>query len=85
MLRWERIWEQNTAKSTHNPEVAGSKPDEAGIGQEFEAIEPPPLSGFGLPDPDSLVGIAMRFQIAQKLHAVSDRHEPPDSINDRAL
>lgn len=47
-------------------------------------IEPPPLGGFGLPDPDALVGIAMRFQIAQKLHAVSDPHEPPDSINDRA-
>jgi hypothetical protein len=59
-------------------------PDEAGIGQEFEAIEPPPLSGFGLPDPDTLVGIAMRFQIVQKIHAVSDPHEPPDSINDRA-
>ena len=59
-------------------------PDEAGIGDEQEAIEPPPLSGFGLPDPDVLVGIAMRFQIAQKLHAVSDPHEPPDSINDRA-
>ena len=26
----------------------------------------------------------MRIQIAQKLHAVSDPHEPPDSINDRA-
>ncbi len=59
-------------------------PDEAGIGDEQEEIEPPPLSGFGLPDPDVLVGIAMRFQIAQKLHAVSDPHEPPGSINDRA-
>jgi Nucleotidyl transferase AbiEii toxin, Type IV TA system len=59
-------------------------PDEAGIGQDSEAIEPLPLGGFGLPDPDNLVGIAMRFQIAQKLHAVSDPHEPPDSINDRA-
>lgn len=57
---------------------------EAGIGREFEAIEPPPLSGFGLPDPDTLVGIAMRFQIAQKLHAVSDPHDPPDHVNDRA-
>lgn len=46
--------------------------DESGIGQDFEVIEPPPLSGFGLPDPETLVGIAMRFQIAQKLHAVSD-------------
>lgn len=59
-------------------------PDEAGVSDEQEAIEPPPLGGFGLPDPDALVGIAMRFQIAQKLHAVSDPHEPPDSINDRA-
>ncbi|MEX1105036.1 MAG: nucleotidyl transferase AbiEii/AbiGii toxin family protein [Ilumatobacteraceae bacterium] len=58
-------------------------PDEAGIGDERESIEPLSLAGFGLPDPDALVGIAMRFQIAQKLHAVSDPHEPPDSINDR--
>lgn len=59
-------------------------PDEAGVSDEHETIEPPPLGGFGLPDPDALVGIAMRFQIAQKLHAVSDPHEPPDSTNDRA-
>lgn len=59
-------------------------PDESGIGEDFESIEPLPLSGFGLPDPDTLVGIAMRFQIAQKIHAVSDPHKPPDSINDRA-
>ena len=59
-------------------------PDEAGIGDEHETIEPPPLGGFGLPDAEPLVGISMRFQIAQKLHAVSDPHEPPDSINDRA-
>lgn len=59
-------------------------PDEAGISSFHETIEPPPLGGFGLPEPDALVGIALRFQIAQKLHAVSDLHEPPDSINDRA-
>lgn len=59
-------------------------PDEAGISDEQEAIEPPPLSGFGLPDPEALAGITMRFQIAQKIHAVSDPHEPPGSINDRA-
>lgn len=58
-------------------------PDEAGIGDEHERVESPPLSGFGLPDPDALVGIAMRFQIAQKLHAVSDSHDPPHLINDR--
>lgn len=59
-------------------------PDEAGIGDEREAIEPVPLAGFGLPNPDVLVGITMRFQIAQKLHAVTDPHGPPDLINDRA-
>lgn len=59
-------------------------PDEAGIGDDFEVIEPPQLTGFGLPDPDTLVAIAMRFQIAQKLHAVTDPHDPPASINDRA-
>ncbi|MEV4209165.1 hypothetical protein [Nocardia salmonicida] len=58
-------------------------PDEAGMGDDFEAIEPPPLSGFGLPDPDTLVGIVMRFQIARKFHAVSDAHEPPFSVNER--
>ncbi len=58
-------------------------PDEAGIGGDFEAIEPPLLSGFGLPNPNTLVGIAMRFQIAQKLHAVSDPHDPPTAVNDR--
>jgi hypothetical protein len=50
-------------------------PDEAGIGEEFQSLQPPPSVGFGLPDPAVLVGIAMRFQIAQKLHAVSDPHD----------
>ena len=59
-------------------------PDEAGIGDEHETIEPPPLGGFGLPDPAALVGLAMRFQIAQTLHAGSDPHDPPGWINDRA-
>jgi hypothetical protein len=58
-------------------------PDEAGIGETFEAVEPAPLDRFGLPDPDALVGIVMRFQIAQKLHAASDPHDPPTSVNDR--
>lgn len=59
-------------------------PDEAGIGAASESIEAPLLGGFGLPDPDALVGIALRHQIAQKLHAVTDPHEPPISVNDRA-
>lgn len=58
-------------------------PNEAGIGEESEAFQPPSLEGFGLPSVDALVGIAMRHQIAQKLHAVSDPHDPPTSKNDR--
>lgn len=58
--------------------------DEARIGDASELIEAPLLAGFGLPDPDALVGIALRHQIAQKLHAVTDPHDPPLSLNDRA-
>lgn len=58
--------------------------DEAGISDDVDYIRPLPLRGFGLPDPDLLAGIAMRFQIAQKIHAVSDPHDPPRAVNDRA-
>lgn len=59
-------------------------PDEAGIGDESESTEPAPLGAFGLPDPDSLVSITLRYQIAQELRAVSDPHDPPNTVNDRA-
>lgn len=59
-------------------------PDEASISEHRKDIEPPPLRGFGLPDPDALIGIGMRSQIAQKFHAVSDMNEPSHAINDRA-
>jgi hypothetical protein len=59
-------------------------PDEGGAGAESEPFLPPTLRGFGLPEPGQLVGLALRFQIAQKLHACSDPHDPPAAINDRA-
>jgi hypothetical protein len=59
-------------------------PDEAGISKEPEELAPPALRAVGLPDPETMVGIALRFQIAQKLHAVSSPHDPPKSRNDRA-
>lgn len=58
-------------------------PDEAGIGEEAELIAAPTLAGVGLPDPTLIATIAMRFQIAQKVHAVTDPHNPPAQINDR--
>jgi len=59
-------------------------PDEGSAGQVGEAFPAAELAGLGLPDPDHLVGLAMRYQIAQKLHAVTDSHNPPNDINDRA-
>lgn len=59
-------------------------PDEGGAGDDPEPFAPPTLAGFGLPDPDALVGLALRYQIAQKFHACSDPHDPPDAPNNRA-
>jgi hypothetical protein len=58
-------------------------PDKGGAGMMPETIPAPRLEPFGLPTPDTLVTIAMRYQIAQKLHAASDPHMPPMWVNDR--
>ena len=42
------------------------------------------LDHFGPSTPDQLVGIAVRCQIAQKLHTSTDPHQPPTEPNDRA-
>jgi len=34
--------------------------------------------------PDHLVSLSMRYQIAQKVHASTDPHDPPAFVNDRA-
>jgi hypothetical protein len=59
-------------------------PDEGHAGESGEAFPAPVLAGFGLPQPEVLLGLALRYQIAQKLHAASDPHDPPDYVNDRA-
>lgn len=59
-------------------------PDEADAAAGHEVLAAPDLKHFGIPSPDHLVGIAMRFQVAQKLHASTDPHAPPDQVNDRA-
>ena len=58
-------------------------PDEGSAGAEPEPIPSPSLAGFGLPTPDGLMGLSMRYQIAQKVHACTDPHDPPAYINDR--
>ena len=58
-------------------------PDEGSAGSISEPMRPPSLSGFGLPTPDHLVGLALSYQIAQKIHASTDPHDPPTTLNDR--
>lgn len=58
--------------------------DEGSAGSTSEPVAAPSLAGFGLPTPDHLAGLALRYQIAQKVHAATDPHEPPTYINDRA-
>ena len=59
-------------------------PDEGRTGTSQERFEAPRLAAFGLPAPDTLVGIAMSYQIAQKIHACTDPHDPPSFVNNRA-
>jgi hypothetical protein len=58
-------------------------PDEGNAGSVPDLLAAPPLTGFGLPTPDHLAALAMRYQIAQKIHAASDPHDPPAFVNDR--
>ena len=59
-------------------------PDEAGAGDEQDVLAAPGLGHFGLPNPEFLLGIALRYQIAQKIHACTDPHDPQGERNDRA-
>ncbi|MCL2788260.1 MAG: nucleotidyl transferase AbiEii/AbiGii toxin family protein [Micrococcales bacterium] len=59
-------------------------PDEGSAGGSFEVFAAPELAGFGLSAPEVLVGLAIRYQIAHKIHASTDPHRPPAVVNDRA-
>ncbi|MDR2564461.1 MAG: nucleotidyl transferase AbiEii/AbiGii toxin family protein [Bifidobacteriaceae bacterium] len=61
-----------------------ASPDEGAAGASWERLPSPSLAGFGLPTPDHLVGLAMRYQAAEKVHASTDPHDPAAHINDRA-
>jgi len=58
--------------------------DEGSAGANVELFAGPPLGHFGLPSPVEFAGIVFDYQVAQKLHACTDPHEPPDQVNDRA-
>ncbi|MCL2803815.1 MAG: nucleotidyl transferase AbiEii/AbiGii toxin family protein [Micrococcales bacterium] len=59
-------------------------PDEGNAGATIDRIKAPSLAGFGLPTPDHLASLSMQYQIAQKVHAATDPHDPPEEVNDRA-
>ena len=59
-------------------------PDEGQAGAAPESIRAPSLAGFGLPSPEHLTSLSMDYQIAQKVHACTDPHNPPALVNDRA-
>jgi hypothetical protein len=59
-------------------------PDEGRAGVVSERTPSPRLAGFGLPTPDHLASLTLRYQIAQKVHASTDPHDPPEYRNDRA-
>ena len=58
-------------------------PDEGLAGSSQENLTPPLLSPFGIPTPDTLIGMAISYQIAQKIHASSMIHNPPQYRNVR--
>jgi hypothetical protein len=59
-------------------------PSEGRMDESVEATPAPPLGHFGLPSPGQLAGIALDYQVAQKLHGCTEPHEPPDAVNLRA-
>lgn len=56
---------------------------EGHIADGLESVPTPRAGFFGIPTPDHLSGIAMAYQVAQKLHACTDPDDPPEFLNDR--
>ena len=54
---------------------------EASLGDEVDHVTATPLTFIGFNGPETIPCIALRWQIAQNLHAVT--HQPTDRVNDR--
>ena len=55
---------------------------EGQIADRAESVPTPPVGFFGLDVPEHLVGIALDYQVAQKMHACTDP-DTPEWTNDR--
>ena len=56
---------------------------EGQVAENAEPVPSPPLGFFGLADAPDLVAITMAYQVAQKIHACTDPHLPPEHPNTR--
>lgn len=71
-----RTWRRITVEIAADEGAAGSRP---------ESFPPPPLTHFGLTNPPETAGIAIDYQIAQKIHACTDPHSdeiPNERVRD---
>lgn len=58
--------------------------DEGDAGRLVESVAAPSLAGFGVESPARIATLSMSYQIAQKVHAVTGPHQPPELVNDRS-
>lgn len=57
--------------------------DEGEKGVSYERVAGPALEALGLPSPGEIWTLSIAYQIAQKVHAVTEPHRPPETLNDR--
>lgn len=65
----------NRLRDAHRIEVSFP---EAHIADSAEPVPAPRAGFFGIAAPGHLAGIAMGYQVAQKLHACTDPDDPPE-------
>jgi hypothetical protein len=77
LVKPRRFWVRLNAKGRvwRRVQVEVSFPEGA-MADGIAPVVPPKIGFFGLETPDELLGVAMDYQVAQKLHAASDPDEP---------
>ena len=76
LVKPRRLWVRLNAKGMpwRRIQVEVSFP-EGDMASQSRQVQPPNIGFFGLDAPEHLIGVAMDYQIAQKLHAASDLDE----------
>jgi hypothetical protein len=73
LVKPRRFWVRVYAKGSvwRRIQVEVSFP-EGSMAKYSQPVQPPNIGFFGLEPPETLIGVAMDYQVAQKLHAASD-------------